>query len=1674
MNRSSSRLGRFALLSALLLSGSRASAQQDPFALPAGFLAQAAFSCGNVTVNGSAVVTSAGAGGEGHVVSNGNVTLTGSSKVRGNATAGPGKTIKTTGSSQITGTRSYLTEAWACSPIDLAALAQTLATTNDNALIPNTSAGRNPLSGSDPPDFTLQGSETLTLPAGTYYVRKVTINGSSVLSTSGEVRILATGNVTISGSSKVNDSGSPVAFRLFTSGTAFTLDGSARLRGFVYASGATAAVKVLGSGVMAGGLYGGQLTLDGSVSLTRDVVYVPPADPLLVSLTESGQPLAEGALFARAVTPVVTTAGGVAPVTVSATLDGAAWTSGSVVSANGEHTLAVIATDSAVPPSQRQETRRFTIDTVAPTLDVASPAPGAVVSASPISVAGTVGGATSLTLFGAPVEVGEGGAFAVPVPLVEGTNLLRLVARDAAGNEKRFDLPVVLDTLPALVVLTSPSPGACVSAGATLAVSGRYADAHPRPAGAPEGPAVSLILTLPSGVVTTQPAIVETTGAFTGSFAVPAETEGSATLLAVATDALGLASRTLSSVRLDAATPDVSITSDGASFPGAGAGAAPPPGATPALVNRVLSARALVRDGAAVAPAATLTLDGNPYVEGTPIASEGNHLLVARATDCAGHEAAAHAFFAVDTTAPALLATVPAERALLKDPVTTFSGTASADVVTVTVGGQGVTPILGPDSTTFALTPFAWREGENSVPLELVDRAGNRAVFTRTFRVKTTGPLVEILLGGVPLGSGKTFFAPITPEIRTNEPLSGPGAATLAAILDGTPYVPSTPIASAGAHTLTANVVDTAGVPGADTASFTIDVTAGPGVSITAPADGATLPGPTVDVAGTVSAPHPAGTTRVRVNGREATVNGTSWGLYGLTLQADAPNEIVAVAVDALGRSASAAVQVVVRSSGPKIVLVSPAEGARTNRRKVDLVGAVVGGASTTVDGKVHAGALEASIDATGSFRILDVALSDGPNALSVTASDVHGRTGEARVTVVSDATAPTVSFAVGGQPLAEGAVFAGPVTVSVTVSDTAGDVPVPRVLLNGASVAAAAPTTEVPVPEPGGWVLSVVAFDAAGNETRATRSFVVGGGGCAISDVRPADGTSTPESKVTIVGRCGSAGRVFVRVPSAGGGAPQEFVASVADGTFAAGDVPLPAVGENLLELVCEAGAGAPASTTHRITRLAGEGPGVSISAPAAGSVVTTSHVTVSGAVSDATADLFVNGVKVGAAARAGTAFHQPNVALTEGPNVLVAKAVDGAGRAGEARVVVHRDSQAPRVTVVWPTSGARFGRRGDAAPVVDVTGAVDLGPGTSVPSVVVSTSTGSVTATVDPVTGAFRANGVPLGVSSGTVRLGVVATDDVGLSTTVQIDVEVDAEAVAAGPALRLDAPADLARVTASSPASITVSGEAWAAEGATIAVNGVSLDPGSLAWEPAGVDGRRRVSFSTALPAPTADGPFGVIVRVEDLSRRSASVRRLLVRDSTAPTVAEVVPASEATGVDTNGLVLVLFSEEVSRTALASTTGLVLTREGQPEPIVGTFSVAEAPWPSSPAPRSPRAPRTASPSARESPTSPATRSARPLRTRSPRPRSSRARSRRSTRRCRRSSARTPSRFRERRPRARASASRWAASRSAPPRTRAAASCSPSRSPGTATTTSPSASSAGTGRSVRRSSRS
>ena len=93
----------------------------------------------------------------------------------------------------------------------------------------------------------------------------------------------------------------------------------------------------------------------------------------------------------------------------------------------------------------------------------------------------------------------------------------------------------------------------------------------------------------------------------------------------------------------------------------------------------------------AAPPPAVLTLDGAPYIAGAPIAAEGTHLLVATATDCAGHAASVHALFTIDTTPPALRSTVPAANARVTTAPGTFSGVSDPDLARATVNGSAAT-----------------------------------------------------------------------------------------------------------------------------------------------------------------------------------------------------------------------------------------------------------------------------------------------------------------------------------------------------------------------------------------------------------------------------------------------------------------------------------------------------------------------------------------------------------------------------------------------------------------------------------------------------------------------------------------------------------------------------------------------------------------------------------------------------------------------------------------------------------------------------------------------------------------------------------------------------------------------------------------------------------------------
>ena len=824
-----------------------------------------------------------------------------------------------------------------------------------------------------------------------------------------------------------------------------------------------------------------------------------------------------------------------------------------------------------------------------------------------------------------------------------------------------------------------------------------------------------------------------------------------------------------------------------------------------------------------------MTLDGQPFVAGSSITTEGDHLLVASATDCAGHTTAVHALFHLDLTPPTLAATVPADGATLAEAPTSFTGTSDPDLASASVNGVAATVSAG----SFTLAPFPWQEGENTVAIELVDLAGHRASFTRTFTVRSIPPSVEILETGAAIVAGTVFTRAVRPEIRANDP-----AATLTATLDGAPFASGTEIAATGDYTLAATVTDALGRTASASVAFSVDLSPGPTVAITAPVDGDTVATTTVDVTGTVT----GSSVTVTVNGVPAPVTGGTWTAPAVPLAADDLTTLVASATDAAGRTDTAAVTVFARTGAPQVVILEPSDGATTNRSTIDVAGLVLGGPDATADGTVNVAGTAVALDSTGAWRALDVALTDGQNALTASATDSFGRTGSASVTVTVDRHPPTIVVLADGQELADGDVLARPVTVHVEVSDAEAAPHAPIVRLDGADQGATSPSVDIPVSAGGGHVLEVIAQDAAGNEARRELSFVLDLGGCTLTGLDPSAGSSVAAAAVTLRGQASNSSAVTVRVPIPGTDPVeyQEFAAQLADGTFLAADVPLPALGDNALELVCTGAEGATATTDLPLERLAdGGGPVVAINAPATGAVLDADTVAVTGTVSDDGATVAVNGVAATVTpAGDGSATFTATLALVNGPNPLRAVAIDGAGRSGSARVVAWRDASAPPIQITSPASRAWVGPDGDGNAVVDVSGVIDLDAEPRLAAVVVASPVGQVTATVDPVTGAFTAPAVPLDTSlaPGTAQsLTATATDTLGHAGVSRVDVLYDAT----GPAIRLTAPADLARFSEASPATVAVTGDAWAAEGAHLDVNGAGLDPTALSWDP----GRRR---------------------------------------------------------------------------------------------------------------------------------------------------------------------------------------------------------------------------------------
>ena len=145
---------------------------------------------------------------------------------------------------------------------------------------------------------------------------------------------------------------------------------------------------------------------------------------------------------------------------------------------DGSHTVTVNISDNDGNAAAAKSTT-FTVDTVAPTLNVTAPANNLITNKASLTVTGATNDVTSspvtvtIKLNNADqgaVTVGSNGAFSKSITLVEGTNTVIITATDSAGKTTSVTRTVKLDTsVPTIKSATiTPNP---VDTGASMIIS---------------------------------------------------------------------------------------------------------------------------------------------------------------------------------------------------------------------------------------------------------------------------------------------------------------------------------------------------------------------------------------------------------------------------------------------------------------------------------------------------------------------------------------------------------------------------------------------------------------------------------------------------------------------------------------------------------------------------------------------------------------------------------------------------------------------------------------------------------------------------------------------------------------------------------------------------------------------------------------------------------------------------------------------------------------------------------------------------------------------------------------------------------------------------------------------------------------------------------------------------
>ncbi len=520
------------------------------------------------------------------------------------------------------------------------------------------------------------------------------------------------------------------------------------------------------------------------------------------------------------------------------------------------------------------------------------------------------------------------------------------------------------------------------------------------------------------------------------------------------------------------------------------------------------------------------SLDGGPWTacsspQAYPGLSQGPHMFAVRAVNSAGtpDPTPATASWTVDTIAPAVALSSPADGAVTNQAEPTFSGTAGSapgDLATVTVLVYPGSSATGAPVQTLsaAASGGAWSapassalaDGLYTVVAEQSDQAGNTGVSSpASFTINTKGPAVVLTnpANGSYTGNDQPTFSgsagtaagdasTVTVNVYAGSSATGAALQTLgAAVSSGSWSVQISSTLSDGTYTAQAVQSNSGGSVGVSSpATFTVDTTA-PAITLTAPTGGAvldqskptfsgaagTMPGDSSTI--TVNVYAGSSATGSALQTLSGTQSGGSWSVQASSSLPDGTYTALADQSDAVGHTgSSSAITFTVDTNGPAVTLKAPANGIYTNATKPTFSGTAgtATGDSSTVTVKIYSGSsvsgtpvqtLTATASAGAWSAQTSSKLTDGTYTAQATQENSGGAAGtSAPSTFTVDTTPPVITLTAptGGAVLAQNEP-----TLSGAAGTAPGDLPAIAVAIYAGTSATGTPLQTLSTTASGG-----------------------------------------------------------------------------------------------------------------------------------------------------------------------------------------------------------------------------------------------------------------------------------------------------------------------------------------------------------------------------------------------------------------------------------------------------------------------------------------------------------------------------------------------------------------------------------------------------------------------------